>query len=102
MNTVNLAGNLARDHKITNLDNGKKVLRNAVAINNGNDKDATFINFTAWNKTADIIEKFTSKGEPIVIEAFLRNNNYTNKDGQKVYDLEVVANRVTLVGGKNE
>ncbi|HJR99517.1 MAG TPA: single-stranded DNA-binding protein, partial [Flavobacterium sp.] len=53
---------------------------------------------TAWGKTAEIIEKYVTKGKEIGIEGKLTNRSYDDKDGVKRYITEIVANEVLLLG----
>lgn len=52
----------------------------------------------AWGKTADIVEKYFSKGEKVVIEGKLVNRNYNDKNGNKRYITEVVVNDLMMLG----
>ena len=52
---------------------------------------------TAW-KTAEIIEKYVTKGKEIAIEGKLTHRSYDDKDGNKRYVTEVVANDILLLG----
>jgi single-strand DNA-binding protein len=51
-----------------------------------------------WGKTADIIEKYVTKGKEIAIEGKLTHRSYDDKNGEKRYITEVVANEVLLLG----
>jgi single-strand DNA-binding protein len=52
----------------------------------------------AWGKTADLIEKYVTKGKEIAIEGKLTHRSYDDKNGEKRYITEVVANEVLLLG----
>ena len=52
----------------------------------------------AWGKTAEIIEKYVTKGKEIAIEGKLTHRSYDDKNGEKRYITEVVANEVLLLG----
>ena len=51
--------------------------------------DADFFSCVAFGKQAEAIEKYVRKGTKILIEGEVRNNNYTNRDGQKVYGTQI-------------
>ena len=53
---------------------------------------------TAWGKTADIIERFVTKGKEIAIGGKLSHRSYDDKDGIKRYVTEVIADEVLLLG----
>ena len=52
----------------------------------------------AWGKTAEIIEKYVTKGKEIAIEGKLAHRSYEDKNGEKRYVTEVVVNDVLLLG----
>jgi single-strand DNA-binding protein len=52
----------------------------------------------AWGKTAEIIEKYVTKGKEIAIDGKLTHRSYDDKNGEKRYITEVVANDVLLLG----
>jgi len=64
------------------------------------EKVTDWINCTAFGKTAETISKYFSKGSKIMIDGELQNNNYTNKDGQKIYQTVVVVSSFEFVGDK--
>lgn len=51
---------------------------------------ADFINCIAFGKTAEVIEKYVTKGTKIAVVGHIQTGSYTNKDGQKVYTTDVV------------
>jgi single-strand DNA-binding protein len=106
-NRVQLIGNLGQAPVVKLLDNGKKVARMSIAINesykNGkgeNMNDTYWHTIVAWGKTAEIAEKFLVKGSEVAIEGKLVSRVYTTHDGQKRYITEVVANELLLLTRK--
>ena len=63
----------------------------AVDTGYGDNKKANFFNMTAWGKTAEAMEKNVRKGTKIVVECEANQNSYTDKNGNKVYYTEFVA-----------
>ena len=55
-------------------------------------------NIVAWNKTAEIIEKYLEKGSEVAIEGKLTSRSYETKEGEKRYITEVVCNEVLMLG----
>ena len=103
-NSVQLVGNVGQDPEIRNLEGGKKVANFSIATNEsyknekGEKVDQTeWHRVSAWGKTAEIIEKYVSKGKEIAIEGKLTHRSYDDKDGVKRYITEVVANEVLLL-----
>jgi single-strand DNA-binding protein len=52
----------------------------------------------AWNKTADIIEKYVTKGKEVVIEGKLTSRSYETKEDEKRYITEVVVSELLMLG----
>jgi len=106
-NHVQLIGNVGQEPTITNLESGKKVARLSLATNenykNNKDEKQTDTNWhtvVAWGKTADIIEKYVTKGKEIGIVGKLKTRTYTTDDGNQRYVTEVEANEILLLGSK--
>ena len=96
MNKVIFTGRLCKDAEIRYSADGKAVARFDFAVNRTfkreGEADADFFSCVAFGKIAETIEKYVSKGTKILIEGEVRNNNYTNKDGQKVYGTQILVN----------
>ncbi|HYD92120.1 MAG TPA: single-stranded DNA-binding protein [Flavobacterium sp.] len=104
-NKVQLIGNAGNDPEIKTFDAGKKLARFTIATNESytNDKgekvtDTQWHNITAWGKTAEIIEKYVTKGKELAIEGKLTHRSYDDKNGEKRYITEVVVSDVLLFG----
>jgi single-strand DNA-binding protein len=104
-NKVQLIGRVGQEPTITNLDNGKKVVRLSIATNEHykdgkgeKQTDTKWHSLVAWGKTADIIEKYVTKGKEIAIEGKLTSRSYEDKDGVKRYVTEVVVSEILLLG----
>ncbi len=104
-NKVQLIGNVGNDPEIKNLDGGKKVANLTLATNDSykNDKgekveQTEWHKVVAWGRTAEIIEKYVSKGKEIAIEGKLTHRSYDDKNGEKRFITEVVANEILLLG----
>ena len=62
--------------------------------------DTQWHNVVAWNKTADIIEKYLEKGNEVAIEGKLTSRSYDTKEGEKRYITEIVINELLMLGKK--
>ena len=62
--------------------------------------DTQWHNVIAWNKTAEIVEKYLTKGNEIAVEGKLTSRSYENKEGVKKYITEIVVNELLMLGGK--
>jgi len=106
MNKVALVGRLCADPKTQYTQNQVCVCSFSLAVNRRykqeGQPDADFINIVAWNKTAEFIAKYFTKGQQIGIIGRLQTRTYDDKDGKKVYVTEVVAEEVEFTGSKKE
>jgi len=106
-NKVQLIGNLGNNPEIITLDSGKKLAKISIATNetykNAQGEkvtDTQWHNVIAWNKTAEIIEKYLEKGNEVAIEGKLTSRSYEDKDGTKKYITEIVCNELVMLGSK--
>lgn len=106
-NRVQLIGNLGNEPEIIMMESGRKLAKFAIATNetykNANGEkvtDTQWHNIIAWNKTAEIIEKYVKKGHEIMIEGKLTSRSYETKEGEKKYITEVVCNELLMLGNR--
>ena len=105
INNVTLVGRLVAPPDLRKTPNNVSILQGTLAVNrnfkneNG-DREADFINFQAWRGTADIIAQYCSKGSLIGIIGRIQVRSY-EKDGQRRYVTEVVAESVDLLESRN-
>ena len=92
MNSAIICGRLCRDPEIRysgSGDNTTTIARFSVAVNRKFKKegepDADFFTCVAFGKNAQFCEKFLHMGSKVVCRGWMKQDNYTNKDGQKVY-----------------
>lgn len=104
-NKVQLIGNLGMNPEVKILDGGKKLAKLTIATNetykNAKGERVTetqWHNLTAWGKTAELVEKYLSKGSEVAVEGKLINRNYTDKEGVKRYSTEIQINEILMLG----
>ena len=104
LNKVILVGNLGKDPEIRHFEGGSAVAHFSLATTEAyKDKlgqrieQTEWHKITAWGKTAELIEKFVVKGKEIAIEGKLSHRSYDDKDGNKRYITEVIANEVLFL-----
>lgn len=104
-NRVQLIGNVGNDPEIKTLEGGKKLASLSIATNESymNDKgekveQTEWHRVTAWGKTAEIIEKYVTKGKEVAIEGKLSHRSYDDKNGEKRYITEVVVSGIQMFG----
>ena len=104
MNNVSLVGRLTADPEVKHTQSGTAYTRFSVAVDRqvkqGEEKQADFINCVAWDKKAEFICKYFSKGHRIALTGSIRTGSYTDKDGNKRSTFEVWANNVEFVEKK--
>jgi single-strand DNA-binding protein len=111
MNKVVLMGRLTRDPEVrySQGENSLAIARYTLAVdrrggrNNSQDGEQTadFINIVAFGKSGEFAEKYLHKGTKLVVSGRIQTGSYTNKDGQKVYTTEVVAEDQEFAESKN-
>lgn len=107
MNKVILLGNLTRDPEIRYSQGEKQmaVARFSLAVNRRFAKDgetnADFLNCTAFGKTAEFVEKYFRQGSRMGLVGRIENNNYTNKNGEKVYSVQIMVEEVEFAERKS-
>lgn len=105
MNKVILMGRLTREPEVSSSSSGTTFARFSIAVDRKfkkeGDPEADFFNCTSFGKQAEFVERYLKKGTKIVVSGRLQNNNYTNKDGQKVYDVRVMAEEIEFAESKN-
>lgn len=106
MNRIILMGRLTRDPEVRyGGANNTAVARYSIAVDRRfkreGDPDADFFNLVTFGKQGEFVEKYLHKGTKIVVEGELRNNNYTNRDGQMVYGMEIVTNNIEFAESKS-
>jgi single-strand DNA-binding protein len=109
INKVILIGNLGKDPEVRHLEGGVAVARFPLATSetfkdkNGERQERTeWHNIVVWRGLAEVAEKYVKKGQSVYIEGRIRTNSYQDKDGVQRYSTEIVADNMTMLGGKPE
>ena len=106
MNKVVLIGRLTKDPELRYSGNNTPVATFSIAVNRSfsnqqGEREADFINIVVWNKQAETVKNYLTKGSQVAIEGRIQTRTYDDQNGQKRYVTEVVANNVEFVGSKN-
>lgn len=106
LNVAVLTGRLCADPELKQTQSGVSVVTICVAVDrrykSGEDRQADFINVTAWRGTADFISKYFRKGDMIGLQGSIQTRKYQDKDGNNRTAFEVLADQVHFVGGKKD
>ena len=101
INRVVLVGRMTRDPELRRTGNGSAVASFTLAINrpkrNDEEQQADYISCVVWNKIAENVERYCSKGSLVGVEGRLRSRTYDNAQGQRVYVTEVVCDSVQFL-----
>ncbi len=98
INKAILMGRLTRDPELRHTNSGTPVCSFSIAIDNGygDNRTTDFINCVAWNKTAEFVEKYFTKGRMIIVVGRIQTRTWEGQDGKKNYATEVVASEVSF------
>ncbi len=109
VNKAILIGNLGRDPEMRYTQNGTAVTKFSIATTEKfKDKGGewqertTWHNIVTWGRQAEVAKEYLSKGSPVYIEGRIDNRSYEDKDGNKRYISEVVAQRMQFLGRKGD
>ena len=105
MNKVIMSGNICNDLELK--DNGelktlgvRLAVRRSFKVNGQYQSD--FISMTAFDKTAELLSKYSHKGDSIMVVGRLQNANYQKQDGSTVYQDKVIIESVEFLGKREE
>jgi single-strand DNA-binding protein len=105
INKVIIGGRLTADPELKTTPSGISVVSFSVAVNRkvkqGEEQKADFFSVTAWKQTAEHISRWFHRGSSICIVGQLQNSSW-EKDGQKHYKTEIIADEVFFVDSKND
>ena len=103
INKAILMGRLTRDPELRNTNSGASVCNFSIAIDDGygDNRTTSFINCVAWNKTAEFVSNYFSKGKMIIVVGRIQSRSWDGQDGKKNYTTEVVVNEVSFGESKS-
>jgi single-strand DNA-binding protein len=102
INRVVLIGRLTRDPELRTTTTGKSVCDFSIAVTKrikpqDGSSDADFFRVNAWERTADYVSNYATKGRLVAVEGRLQSRKYTTSDGQNREVVEIVADNVQLL-----
>jgi single-strand DNA-binding protein len=105
LNKVMLMGNLGADPELRVTSGGQSVLKLRLATsetyldkNRVRQERTEWHSVVVWGKRAEALSKFLTKGSRLFVEGGLRTSSYDDKEGNKKYRTEIVANNIILAG----
>lgn len=105
MNTVNLIGRLTKDPELKYTPSGVAICKFTVAVNRdftnqSGEREADFINCTAFKKTAENLSNYQTKGSQIGVVGRIQTGSFEGQDGKRVFTTDVIVDRVEFLGSK--
>ncbi|MDE6778320.1 MAG: single-stranded DNA-binding protein [Alistipes sp.] len=110
INKVILVGNVGIDPEVRTIESGAKVARVRLATTerlfdrqaNETKEHTEWHTVTLWRGLADVVDRYVRKGSQIYIEGRLRTREWTDKDGNKRYTTEILADDMKLLGRRGD
>lgn len=108
LNKVIIMGRLTRDPDFKQTQSGIAMCKFSVAVerqfkdSKTGERLTDFLDCTAFRGTAEFISRYFTKGNMILVEGNIQNNNYTDNNGVKHYSNNIMVENVSFCGGKNE
>lgn len=104
-NKVILMGRITHDLELRTTPSGVHVCQFSIAVDRrfqakGEERKTDFFRVNAWRASAEFVTRYFRKGSMILVEGELHNNNYTDKNGNTVYSVEVTADQISFTGEK--
>ena len=105
MNKVVLLGRLTKDIELRYTEQQVAVGNLTLAVkrrikNTNGEYESDFINCVCWKETAETMNKYLKKGDPVLVEGRIQTRNFEDKDGNKRYTTEVVIEHMDFVSSK--
>lgn len=107
LNVVAIMGRLVADPELRTTTQGHSVCSFRIAcdrsyVQQGQERQADFIDIVAWRQQADFVSKYFQKGSMIAIDGSLQTRQYQDKQGSNRTAVEVVANNISFAGAKRQ
>ena len=104
-NRVIMIGRLVQDPEMRTTPNGINVARIRIAVDRpyqkGAERKSDFFNVTCWRQQAEFVCRYFSKGRLLGVEGSVQNREYTDKDGNRRFATDIIADRVFFVESKS-
>lgn len=106
LNQISVQGRIVRDPELRRTASGKAVTSFTLACDRDfknqqtGEKEVDFIECVAWGGTAEMVEKYFHKGQMAVVTGRLQLRDWTDKNGQKRRQAEILVNNIYFCGSK--
>ena len=102
--STTIVGHLGKDPEMRTTQNGQQVANFSVAVSHkvGDTEHTIWYNVACWGKLAETAEKYLRKGNPVMVNGQLSIREYTNRDGQKGFSVDVTCRDLVLLGNRQD
>lgn len=101
LNQCSFIGRLGRDPDLNVTSTGKPVSKFSLAVDDGKDskgqKKTLWLNIVTWDKVAEMVEMYATKGMQVYVQGKLQLQDYTDKEGVKRQSMQIVAFTVQML-----
>lgn len=106
LNVVTISGRLVRDPELRHTNSGKSVCSFTLAVDrdfkNNGEKETDFIDCVSWGNTADFVSRYAEKGRMLIASGRLQIREWTDKEGNKRRNAEVITSNVYFGDSKKK
>ena len=104
LNQCNFIGRLGNDPEMRYAPSGTAVCNFSIAVGYKykEEESTEWVRVVAFGKLAEIVGEYVRKGKQIFVSGRMQTNVWDDKDGNKRYTTEIIANNVQFLGGRNE
>lgn len=107
LNKTILQGRLCADPEMRSTSGGITVTSVTLAVERGyvktgEERKSDFIKILAWRQSGEFLSKYFCKGDMVLIEGAIQTGSYTDKNGNKKYNFEVIADQLNFCGDKKD
>jgi len=107
INSIVLSGRLTRDVELRFTQGGTPVAKVAIAFNHSYKdasgewhEEASYTDVVVWSKRGEQCSESLHKGDPVLVEGYLKTRKYTDKDGVSKKVTEIIAGRIHFLEKK--
>ena len=102
MNKVEMSGRLVKDVEVLKSKSGNEYAKFSLAVKRKQGEETDFFNCTAFGKQVEALEKYTEKGNRIIVCGSIQNDKYTDKEGKTKESTSIIVDEFYFVDFKKE
>jgi single-strand DNA-binding protein len=97
LNQCSFIGRLGKDPEMSSTPSGKSVTKFSMAVDQGKEQKAMWLNITCWDKLAETVNQYARKGMLVFVQGKLQVREYKGKSESKQVSVEIIASLVQLL-----